>query len=103
MSETCDKNMRKKFMALNALVRQGDCKLLNPDDYIYASISQPPIKVLDKHGTDDAFKWDVECPNCKRKVNYGKEIFMVHGFIYCSDDDCRQAVWEKSNERYSHE
>lgn len=95
MSETCDKEMRRKFMALNCLVLQKNFKLLNPDDYIYASMSQPPIRVLDKHNTDDAFKWDVECPNCKRKVNYGHEIFMVSGHIYCSDDNCRKAVWKK--------
>lgn len=86
---------RLKYMALNKAVMKDEFVFEDPDDYIYASLSQPPIRVLDKHNTDDEFRWDVECPNCKRKVNYGKEIFMVSGHLYCSDKKCRDEVWEK--------
>lgn len=36
-------------------------KFHGPDGMeLYASISQPPIKVIDKHGTDDEMEWTVE-------------------------------------------
>ena len=34
------------------------------DEYIYASLSQPPIKIIDKCGSDDELDYIVECPNC---------------------------------------
>lgn len=89
------KQDRLKNMALNAFVRHDKFKYADPDDYIFASLSQPPIRVLDKHGTDDEFKWTVECPNCKRAVIYGDEIFMVSGHLYCSDEKCKEQVYEK--------
>lgn len=91
------KEDRLKYAALNMMVRQDYKDFKDPDDYIYASLSQPPIRVIDKHGTDDELEWTVECPNCKRAVNYGHEIFMVSGHIYCSDDKCRDEVYEKVN------
>lgn len=67
----------------------------NEDEYIYASLSQPPIKIIDKNGSDNEFDYTVECPNCHRHVNYGEEIFMVSGHIYCSNEDCRDEVCKK--------
>lgn len=63
------------------------------DNYIYASLSQPPIKILNKNGSDDELEFTVECPSCHRAVNYGEEIFMVSGHIYCSDENCRKKVY----------
>lgn len=90
------KHDRTMFKIMNKLVTQKDFENKNPDDYIYASLSQPPIKVLDKHGTDDEFKWTVECPNCKRAVIYGDEIFMVSGHLYCSDEKCKKQAYERA-------
>ena len=89
------KHDRTMFKIMNKLVTQKDFENKNPDDYIYASLSQPPIKVLDKHGTDDEFKWTVECPNCKRAVIYGDEIFMVSGHLHCSDEKCKKQAYER--------
>lgn len=84
------------YAALNAAVRGKEFKYADPDDYIFASLSQPPIRVLDKHGTDDELKWTVECPNCKRAVNYGHEIFMISGHLYCSNEKCEEQVYRKA-------
>ena len=79
---------RHLFMALNQKVRNKD-ENKNPDDYLYASLSQPPIKVVDKHNSDDELLWDVECPNCGRVVNYGEQTAMASGHIYCFSEGCR--------------
>lgn len=63
------------------------------DNYIYASLTQTPIKILDKNGSDDELDYTVECPSCHRAVNYGNEIFMVSGHLYCSDENCRKKVY----------
>ena len=47
--------------------------------YIYASLTQPPIKIIDENGSNDELDYTVECPNCKHWVNYGEEIFMLSG------------------------
>lgn len=82
--------------AINTGIRDaGDEYLDNykdPDEWLYASLSQPPIRVVDKHGSDDDLNWDVECPNCKAIVNYGKNIFMIGGYLYCSTDGCREKL-----------
>lgn len=62
------------------------------DNYIYASLSQPPIKIIDKNGSNDECDYLVECPNCHNIVNYGNEIFMYSGHIYCSNKGCREEV-----------
>lgn len=67
----------------------------NENEYIYASLSQPPIKIIDKNDSDDELDYTVECPNCHRHVNYGEEIFMVSGHIYCSNENCRDEVFKK--------
>jgi len=86
--------------ALNKLITGNDFVDMDTDKYIYASLTQPPIKILDKNGSDDELDFTVECPNCKRAVIYGDEIYMIHGHIYCSDKKCRKEVYEKVGETY---
>lgn len=62
------------------------------DEYIYASLSQPPIKIIDKNNSDDELDYTVECPNCHRHVNYGNNIYMLSGHIYCDGDGCEQKL-----------
>ena len=75
--------------ALNRAVTGNKFIDKSEDEYIYASLSQPPIKIIDKNGSDDELDYTVECPNSHRHINYGNEIFMVSGHIYCSSESCR--------------
>ena len=43
---------RVTWAALNSKVMEDKFEYKNPNDWLYASLSQPPIKVLDKHATD---------------------------------------------------
>ena len=81
--------------ALNRWVTKNEFVDKNEDEYIYASLSQPPIKIIDKNDSDDELDYTVECPNCHRYVNYGEEIFMVSGYLYCSNENCREEVFKK--------
>jgi len=58
------------------------------DNYIYASLSQPPIKIIDKNESDDELDYTVECPNCGCYVNYGTQIYMRSGHLYCNNKGC---------------
>lgn len=71
----------------------------NPNDYIYASLSQPPIKILNKNNSDDDLDYTVECPNCHSAVCYGTDIFMHSGHIYCSNKGCREEVINRYESR----
>lgn len=62
------------------------------DDYIYASLSQPPIKIIDKCSSVDELDYIVECPNCHKHVNYGEHTYMLSGHIYCDSDGCRESL-----------
>lgn len=62
------------------------------EDHIYASLSQPPIRIINKNGSDNEMDFTVECPNCKKAVNLGKEIFMTSGHIYCINKGCRESL-----------
>ena len=62
------------------------------DNYIYASLSQPPIRIIDKNNSDDELDYTVECPTCGSYVNYGKQPFMLSGHIYCSNKGCREKL-----------
>lgn len=84
---------RLRYAAINQLAT-GE-KFKDPDEFIYASITQPPLKVLDKHGTDDEMEWTVECPTCGRPANYGREVFMISGRNYCAAEGCRERLIEK--------
>jgi endogenous inhibitor of DNA gyrase (YacG/DUF329 family) len=66
-----------------------DDKPLN--DYIYSSLSQPPIRIIDRNGSDDELDFTVECPNCHKYVNYGSSIYMLNGYLYCSEE-CREKL-----------
>lgn len=72
----------------------------NLDEYLYASLSQPPIKIIDKNGSNDDLDYTVECPNCGSHVNYGEHIFMLSGHIYCDNPGCREKLVEKLDRRY---
>ena len=71
------------------------------EQYLYASLSQPPIRILDKKGSLDELNYIVECPNCHRAVCYGTDIFMIGGYLYCSNDSCREEVIARYNNRYN--
>lgn len=65
------KREREFSKALNKVVVGTDFQEENTNKYLYASLSQPPIKVIDTKNSDDEFEWIVECPNCKNHVCYG--------------------------------
>lgn len=77
---------------LNSIVMGDRFEDKDTDDYIYASLSQPPLKVMDKHNSTNEFDWDVKCPTCGAIINYGKEIFMLSGHHYCIHDGCREKL-----------
>lgn len=83
------------YKELNRAVTGSKFINKNEDEYLYASLSQPPIKIVDKNGSNDELDYTVECPNCHRHVNYGNEIFMISGLIYCSNENCRDEVFKK--------
>ena len=65
------------------------------DNYIYASLSQPPIKIIDKNDSNDELDYTVECPNCGCYVNYGYQIFMRSGYLYCNNVGCLEKLEER--------
>ena len=67
------------------------------DEYIYASLSQPPIKIIDKNESDDELDYTVECPNCGCYVNYGTQIFMRSGHLYCNNKGCIEKLEKELN------
>lgn len=77
---------------LNAMVTGKEFINKDLNEYIYASLSQPPIKIVDKCGSDDELDYIVECPNCGSHVNYGERIFMLSGHLYCDTDGCRNKL-----------
>lgn len=70
------------------------------DKYIYASLSQPPIKILNKNDSNDEMDFTVECPNCHNAVRYGDSIYMLDGYIYCNTKGCREYLMAKLGIRY---
>lgn len=86
--------MNKDLLAkvLNYKVTGNKFENKDTNEYIYASLSQPPIKIIDKNGSNDELDYTVECPNCGNYVNYGNEIFMLSGHIYCSNNGCREKL-----------
>ena len=92
--------MNEKEIAkiLNAIITDKDFVDKPLNDYIYASLSQPPIKILDKRNSNDELDYIVECPNCHSAVCYGTDIFMYSGHIYCSNEGCREEVVKKYEE-----
>lgn len=94
--------MEEKLFAkiLNAQITGNKFVNEDLDNYIYASLTQPPIKILDKRNSDDELDYIVECPNCHSAVCYGTDIFMYSGHIYCNNESCREQVASKYESRY---
>ena len=82
---------------LNAAVTGKNFENRDIDEYIYASLSQPPIKIIDKNDSDDELDYTVECPNCGCYVNYGTQIFMRSGHLYCTNNVCREKLEKELN------
>lgn len=78
--------------ALNFAVTGDKFVNKDTDGYIYASLSQPPIRIIDKNDSDDELDYTVECPNCGCYVNYGNQIFMRSGHIYCNNKGCLEKL-----------
>ena len=64
---------------MNAYITEEKFNDKNLDEYIYASLSQPPIRILDKKGSNDEMDFIVECPNCHSAVCYGTSTYMYSG------------------------
>ncbi len=88
------KNIKQQLTAkmLNAAIMGDKFENKSLDDYIYASLSQPPIKIIDKNGSDDELDFTVECPNCGNHINYGEHTYMLSGHIYCDTKGCREKL-----------
>lgn len=86
--------MKRNDMAkvLNFVVTGDKFVNKDTDNYIYASLSQPPIRIIDKNDSDDELDYTVECPNCGCYVNYGNQIFMRSGHIYCNNKGCLEKL-----------
>lgn len=84
-----------KAKLLNLIVTQEKFVNKNTDEYIYASLSQPPIKIVNKNNSDNELDYTVECPNCGSHVNYGEHTFMLRGHIYCNTKGCREKLCER--------
>lgn len=86
--------LKQQLMAkmLNASITENNFEDKSLDEYIYASLSQPPIKIINKNNSNDELDYTVECPNCGSHVNYGEQTFMLSGHIYCSNDGCREKL-----------
>lgn len=98
-------NIRQKLAAkmLNMAVMGNKFENKSLDDYIYASLSQPPIKIIDKNGSDDEMDYTVECPNCGSHINYGEHTYMLSGHIYCDTKGCREKLCKDLEKRYKND
>lgn len=88
-------NLNEVSKSINMCVTGNKFVDKDTNDYLYASLSQPPIKIIDKCNSEDELDFIVECPNCKSNVCYGTDIFMVSGHLYCSNKGCREQVVER--------
>lgn len=86
---------RIKAKELNKLLMKEKFVDKDIDEWLYASLTQPPVQVVDKCGSDDELKWLVFCPNCGEVVNYGTNTYMVSGYIYCGSEGCKESLLEK--------
>ena len=82
--------------ALNHSITQKKFVDRDLDNYIYASLSQPPIKIIDKCNSEDEMDYIVECPNCGSHIKYGTSTFMLSGHIYCDKNGCRENLVNKN-------
>ena len=91
-----DMDSNKIAQALNYSITGENFVYADPNEYIYASLSQPPIKIIDKNDSDDELDYTVECPNCHKYVNYGTQIYMISGHLYCNNKGCREKLIEEN-------
>lgn len=84
------KNEQAKL--LNKLVTGNKFEDKDTEKYLYASLSQPPIEIIDKCNSTDELDFIVKCPNCKCNVCYGTDIFSKSGYLYCSNKGCREKL-----------
>lgn len=82
---------------MNAVVMGMEFEDKPLDQYLYASLSQPPIKIIDRNNSDDELDYTVECPNCGNHVNYGTQIFMRSGHLYCNNKGCLEKLEREFN------
>lgn len=78
--------------ALNKVVTEEDFVDEDTNDYIYASLSQPPLLITNKNNSTNEFDFTVKCPTCGCEINYGHEIFMLSGHHYCINEGCREKL-----------
>ena len=86
-------NSQAKLLSL--IVTQENFVNKDTEKYLYASLSQPPIKIINKNGSNSELDYTVECPNCGSHVNYGEHIYMLSGHIYCDTKGCRESLIER--------
>ena len=91
-------NDRIKAKMVNALLTENKFEDRDINEYIYASLTQPPIKIIDKNNSDDELDYTVECSNCGSYVNFGTQIFMRNGHIYCDNKGCLEKLLKDSDE-----
>lgn len=91
----------EKAKALNFLVTGKDLVNKDTDNYIYASLSKPPLKIISKNNSDDEWNYTVECPNCGCYVNYGYQIFMRSGYNYCDNKGCLEKLEKILEDKYA--
>lgn len=88
-----NKHEQAEARALHMIVTKEQPKDL--DKYLYASITDDPIKIISTNGSDDALDYTVECPNCKTHTLYGTGLFMDTGMHYCEHHNCHEQVIQK--------
>lgn len=89
-------NLGEKAKMLNKMVMRENFVDKDTNEYIYASMSQPPVKIIDKNGSDNELDFTVECPTCGSHVNFGKNMRMISGHIYCdSSESCQNTVYHE--------
>ena len=89
------KRNEKIFKSLNRYVLKNDFLDKSMDEYLYASISQPPIRIISRNDSDNELEYTVECPNCGNNVNYGRHTYMLSGYIYCDNKGCKDSLMSK--------
>ena len=88
--------LNEKAKILNYMIARNKFENRDTSEYLYASLSQPPIKIIDKCNSNDELDYIVECPNCGNHVVYGEHIYMLSGYIYCDSDGCREELLENN-------
>ena len=80
---------------INKLVTADKFEDRDVSDYIYGSISQPPLKVVSKNDSDDELDYTVNCPTCGTLRIFGTELYMLSGYFYCDTVGCMEKCKDK--------